>query len=112
MPNAARITDTEAPCPAGDGGPIVTGASTVFIEGQPAARVGDDVDCDGGPSHIESGSPTVGIEGAQAARVGDTTCHGGKIATGARTVFIGNGVGSRSTTLDKAKDAAAPFVKG
>lgn len=111
MPQAARITDVEN-CPEGAGGPIVTGAMAVFIEKLPAARVGDVLDCDAGPTVIESGSPTVIIEGSMAARVTDTTCHGGVLVTGALTVFIGNGGGSRSTTLDNAQRASAPFVKG
>ena len=111
MPLAARIGDLET-CPAGSAGAIVTGASQTFIQGMPAARVGDKLACAGGPTQIESGSPTVLIEGANAARIGDTTCHKGVIAKGATTVFIGNGGGSRDTTLDRAHARGAPFVRG
>jgi uncharacterized Zn-binding protein involved in type VI secretion len=110
MPNAARMTDQET-CPSGSTGTITTGARTVFIEGKAAARVGDKLDCGGGFTTIESGSPTVEIEGAKAARITDTTCHKGKIATGALTVIIGNG-GGRTTTLDTAHQNGAPFVRG
>ena len=109
MPRAARIGDTET-CGHGSGA-IVTGSATVIIEGRLAARVGDKLNC-GGSTQIESGSPTVIVDGSRAARVTDTSCHGGRIATGAATVIIGNGGGSRSTTLDRAHGKAAPFVRG
>lgn len=111
MPNAARVTDPES-CPHSSSSPIITGAATVLIEGQPAARNGDKLDCPGGPTQIESGSPTVKIEGANAARIGDTTCHKGTIVKGARTVIIGDGGAQRSTTLDNAHRSGAPFVRG
>lgn len=111
MPQAARVTDKET-CPSGSSGVIATGAGTVFIEGLAAARVGDKLNCPGGPSVIESGSPTVIIEGAMAARVTDTTCHKGRIVTGAGTVIIGNGGGKgRTTTLDDAHQRGTPFVR-
>ncbi len=90
----------------------MTGAGTVFIEGRQAAVKGSRIDCSGGPTEIETGSPTVTIEGHLAARVTDTTCHQGKIITGASTVFIGNGGGSISGTLDRAQRSGAPFVRG
>jgi uncharacterized Zn-binding protein involved in type VI secretion len=99
-------------CPGG-GGPIVTGAATVFIEGRQAAVQGSRIDCSSGPTVIESGSPTVWIEGEPAARRTDTTCHKGMVDTGAATVFIGNGSGGRSGqgTLGRAYDAGAPFAR-
>jgi uncharacterized Zn-binding protein involved in type VI secretion len=103
------MTDLEA-CPIMGVSPIVTGAATVFIVGLPAARKGDKLGC-GGVTQIESGSPTVSIEGSLAARVTDTTCHKGVLTTGAVTVLIGNGGGSRSTTLDEAHRNSAPFVR-
>ncbi|MES3154015.1 PAAR domain-containing protein [Sphingomonas faeni] len=111
MPQAARIGDMEA-CPNGGNSPIMTGAPTVFIEGRPAARVGDKLNCGGGHTQIESGSPTVMIEDSHAARIGDTTCHKGALTTGAATVFIGNGGRQRVTTLDRAQRDAVPFVRG
>jgi uncharacterized Zn-binding protein involved in type VI secretion len=111
MPQAARVTDFEA-CPKGKpGGPLVTGEPTVLIEGRPAARVGDSAACADGPTKIGSGSPTVIIAGSRAARVGDTTCHGGKIVTGAATVWIGDGGAGGTGALDTARQNAAPFVK-
>lgn len=110
MPQAARITDKEL-CPSSSAGVIATGAATVLIEGLFAARVGDKLACPGGPSQIESGSPTVEIEGAKAARVTDTTCHKGRIVTGALTVIIGDGGTARTTTLDSAHRSGAPFIR-
>ena len=111
MPQAARITDLET-CPSGSSGAIVTGASTVFIEGRPAARVGDKLSCSGGATQIESGSPSVSIENSHAARITDTTCHKGAITSGATTVFIGDGSTSRQTTLDEAHRSGTPFLRG
>ena len=61
----ARITDMHT-CPKVEpgpvphvGGPIVTGASSVIIEGQPVAKVGDTLTCVGPPDTIVQGSPTV-----------------------------------------------------
>jgi uncharacterized Zn-binding protein involved in type VI secretion len=72
------------------GGPIlVTGAPTVLISGQPAARVGDLALCVGPPDAIVMGSPTVFISGQMAARLGDPMAHGGRIVTGSPTVQIG-----------------------
>lgn len=111
MPPAARVTDIET-CPHTSAGPIALGSPSVTIENLPAARVGDKLDCPGGSTQIESGAPTVKINGHKAARVGDTTCHKGKIVTGAATVTIGNGGGVRSTTLDQAHRDGTPFVRG
>ena len=97
-PPAARLLDMHE-CPMEDptpipiphvGGPVLgPGAPTVLIEGQPAARVGDELLCIGPPDVIAMGSPTVMIEGQPAARLGDETAHGGTILSGAPTVMIG-----------------------
>lgn len=72
------------------GGPILPpGAPTVFIEGMPAARMGDMATCTGPPDTILQGSSTVLIEGMPAARMGDMTAHGGQIVAGSPTVMIG-----------------------
>ncbi len=111
MLQAARLTDLEK-CPGG-GGPIVTGAATVFIEVRQAAVQGRKIDCSSGPTVIESGSPTVRIEGEPAARRTDTTCHKGIIDTGAATVFIGNGGGGSGSTgtMGRAYQRGAPFAR-
>lgn len=94
MSKAARALDTTD-----HGGVIVLGATTVLIEGLPAARMGDPFTCPqvtvivphvGGV--IVGGSATVLVEGRPAARVNDTgACNGPscRIATGASQVSIG-----------------------
>lgn len=93
MAAAARMGDKHT-CPASDpkphvGGFITTGATTVKIEGMPAARLGDSAECKGPLDAISSGSSTVMIEGMPAARMGDKTVHGGLIINGSPTVDIG-----------------------
>lgn len=101
MPNAARLGDLikqDAPhchAPIHPAGPaptptphpampltIITGAPTVLIGGQPAARATDQstpcvlAGClPGGPGMIAKGSATVLIGGLPAARVNDLTTH-------------------------------------
>ncbi len=98
MPPAARLADMhECPMQTADivpvphvGGPIVgPGASTVLIEGLPAAILGDSMVCVGPPDQIVTGSRTVMIDGVPAARVGDLSAHGGSIVQGSPTVMIG-----------------------
>jgi uncharacterized Zn-binding protein involved in type VI secretion len=92
---AGRLGDTTS-----GGGQVISGATTVLINGRPAARVGDQIltprvepqgPCVGGP--IVSGSATVFIEGRPAARTGDlavTACGPEAIVTGSPNVVIGN----------------------
>ena len=91
MPPAARLGDRHT-CPKRPpGGAIIKGATSVTIEGRPAARLNDACICADGPSHVGSASRSVTIEGKEAARVGDTTCHHGVILPpGAATVVIGD----------------------
>jgi uncharacterized Zn-binding protein involved in type VI secretion len=97
---AARIGDMHT-CPQVSpggaphvGGPIVgPGCATVFIEGAPAATVGDACLCNGGMDQIITGSTGVFIEGREAARQGDRCAHGGVIQGGNVTVFIGEAIG-------------------
>ena len=72
------------------GGPILEGSTDVFINGLPAARVGDAALCVGPADKISSGSATVFINGKPAARMGDSCAHGGKIIIGSSNVFIGD----------------------
>ena len=95
MPPAARIADLHN-CPAATGtiphvgGPILgPGEPTVLIGNMPAAVVGDTCICIGPPSSISQVSGTVNIGGKPAARMGDSTAHGGTIAIGYPTVWIG-----------------------
>jgi len=92
---AARILDKHA-CPQSSG-PIIQGASSVFITGRPAARIGDQVTC-AKPEFISGGEKTVLIEGKAAARITDTTLipnacpgkSGGVIIEGCNSVLIGS----------------------
>jgi len=94
MPHAARVTDMHV-CPMVTalvphvGGPITTGAPTVKIGFQDAARVTDMCACTGPLDAISKGSATVMICGLPAARIGDATMHGGTITMGFPTVTIG-----------------------
>lgn len=91
---AARIGDKHT-CRHGNpvphnGGPILTGAATVIIGGQLAARVTDKARCIGPSDTIVQGSSTVLIEGLPAARLGDRTDHDGVIVSGCPNVLIGD----------------------
>ncbi len=99
MPPAARITDMHT-CPEATpephvGGPVISGSPNVFINGLPAARVGDPLTCVGPPDLIAKGSTGVFINGLPAARMGDLTAHGGVIIGGSPNVIIGE-IGSPS----------------
>jgi hypothetical protein len=61
----------------------------VYIDGKPAATVGDDCLCNGGVDKIVAGSTGVYIDGKEAARQGDRCAHGGVVVGGSGTVFIG-----------------------
>ena len=105
---AAGAAHAQAPAarqgdPTNHGGSVTTGAPTVMIGGQPAARVDDVASCPvvppqpGPPPHIGgtivTGSATVRIGGRPAARVGDSIAENGAVSTianGAPTVLIGN----------------------
>jgi uncharacterized Zn-binding protein involved in type VI secretion len=95
---AARVGDaTECPKdndpPAHVGGKIVAGSSNIFINGKPAARLGDAISgCeDGSDDAIADGSSSVSFNGRPAARVGDATDHDGSITAGSGSVVIGTG---------------------
>lgn len=62
---------------------------TVLIGKMPAAVVGDMLVCIGPPDSIITGSTTVFMSGKPAARIGDKTAHGGSIVLGDPTVLIG-----------------------
>jgi len=96
MPNIARIGDMASGvccchkgCP-GMVGFIITGASTISIEGSNSARIGDIVL--GGCGHtgiIVSGANTESDEGSPTAKIGDIVvgCLQMTIVTGASTAF-------------------------
>lgn len=98
---AARMSDMHT-CPMEEnkrkhqGGPILEGSPDVFINGLPAARVGDQLKCDGSPDTIVEGEPSILIDGRPIARMRDHTAHGGIIIGGSGDVIIGD---SRQNTL-------------
>lgn len=65
------------------------GATKVLINNLPATLLGDLVICSGPPAQIISGSSSVFIEGKPAVRMGDFTNHGGQLIMGSTNVFIG-----------------------
>lgn len=74
---------------------VIAGSSDVFIDGKPAARVGDPLEPHDKPNHskharaIESGSSTVFINGKPAALTGGAISCGG-VTIGSGTVNIGD----------------------
>lgn len=66
---------------------IASGSNNVFINGVPAARVGDIASCG---ATIVAGSSTVFINGIPAAMMGSPTSHGGVIIGGSGNVLIGD----------------------
>ncbi|CAE6937016.1 hypothetical protein ACOMICROBIO_EPCKBFOG_03510 [Vibrio sp. B1FLJ16] len=99
------------------GGPVVAGSPNVKIGGLSAAREGDRLICVGPPDSISQGSGSVFINGKPAARMGDSTKHGGKIVIGNPTVLIGEKYRADKqpppTTYEEAKKRlldARPYV--
>lgn len=99
------------------GGPVVAGSPNVKIGGLSVARKGDRLICVGPPDSISEGSGSVFINGKPAARMGDSTKHGGKIVIGNPTVLIGEKYRADKqpppTTYEEAKQRlldAKPYV--
>lgn len=94
MPSAAKLNDKGTQHDGYHETVITVGSSTVFIDGMPAARLGDPLTPHNKPDHpvhsrkIASGSPTVFIDGLPAARTGDAVDCGG-VLIGSGTVNIG-----------------------
>lgn len=78
-------------------GVIKSGSPNVFVNGKPAARVGDPVTetsvCTNGTGHIVNGSRTVFVNGKPKARLTDTvdehTDVDGKVTSSSNNVFVG-----------------------
>lgn len=108
---AARLGDIHI-CPMCDGpkphvgGPVAMGSANVFIEGKPAARLGDQLVCVGPPDAFLAGSPSVLINGKPACRITDPLAHGGKIPLGALKTNIGDGNGNPDIKRECLKKAA------
>lgn len=108
MPPAARIGDKHE-CPKHSDGAIVQrGCAEVLIDGKPAARVGDEADCDGLRDAIVMGEVTVLVGDRMAARVGDPFDHGGVVAEGCPTVFIGSS--AQASVMREAARRGAPLM--
>lgn len=86
---AARVTDPTS-CPLSGHGvnPMASGSPDVFFDGLAAARQDDKSAC-GSPIVSEVAS-TVLINGRPAATVGSIGAHGNNVITGSGTVIIGN----------------------
>ena len=96
MSKPAAVIGCHHSCPAYDGdhahvgGAVLGGSPNVRINGLPACRVGDHLQCSSpSPDAVLSGSVKVLINGMGAARKLDPTVHGGKLEEGIATVSIG-----------------------
>lgn len=95
MPEATRKGDSSTGHDACAPAPLAEGSPNVFINGQPAGRVGDKYashSCIVHPAHqdsIAAGSATVFINSIPAGRIGDAVEIGGSVRDGSPTVFIG-----------------------
>jgi uncharacterized Zn-binding protein involved in type VI secretion len=70
-----------------------SGSENVFIDGQPAHRVGDTWEPHGAPAHpdvLASGSETVFVNGQPLGRIGDSIDCGSVVAQGSPDVFCGD----------------------
>lgn len=96
MPAATRLGDVSTGHGCWPPRPNSEGSPDVFINGQPAHRVGDawpDHTCPAIPeTHngvCASGSSTVMVNGKPLARIGDSVSCGDAIAQGSGNVFVG-----------------------
>jgi len=86
---AARVSDpTACPLPGHGTNPIAAGSGDVFFDGLAAAREGDASACGG--ALVGDLATTVLINGKPAATVGSVGSHGNKVTAGSGTVIIGN----------------------
>ena len=83
------VTPGLPPIPHVGGPILPPAAMFVIVGGMPQARVTDMCVCVGPPDVIVLGSFTVFVNGLPAARLGDMTAHGGTIVMGMPTVLIG-----------------------
>jgi len=75
---------------------VISGAGSVFINGKPVARLGDDLEPHAGscpakkhPRKIAAGSGNLFVEGKPVARIGDPIDCGGALAKGSPNVNNG-----------------------
>ena len=79
------IVGSQVICPFHGTTVIVTGSSSLRLEGQPVATIGDTTSCG---ATIISGSPQTSSCGLPIARIGDRTDHCGIIITGASSCIL------------------------
>jgi uncharacterized Zn-binding protein involved in type VI secretion len=98
---------TPAPHVGGPVGPV--NKATVFTNGTPQARIGDDAACTGAPARtdlIVEGAASVLVQGRNAAHLGNKLWHGGAIVTGSANVLIGGPTTTAAAVVAAAKDRA------
>ena len=78
------------PVPHVGGAVLSTQARTVLAGGLPLAGAGSLVGCVGALGVVLSGSATVFVGGQPVARMGDATAHGGVLVNGMPTVLVGD----------------------
>ncbi|MBG6241070.1 MAG: hypothetical protein EKE20_03405 [Candidatus Symbiopectobacterium sp. Dall1.0] len=88
MGNAVKIGDNDTGHGSYPPTSVVTGSSTVKVDGLPLARQGDPLAPHGHSRTISGGSSSVFIDGKSAARTGDTVSGGGALIGGG-SVTIG-----------------------
>lgn len=75
------------------GGPIISGAHTVIINGAPAARLGSAVAGHGKDEHssprMVGGAPDIIVEGLPLCRMGDPASCGHRLVPGSPDVMAG-----------------------
>ncbi|MBK8256476.1 MAG: PAAR domain-containing protein [Polyangiaceae bacterium] len=85
---AARMNDLQL-CNTHGPAPLPDGARSVRINGKSTVRVGDAFGCGGCPNRVKTGASTVTIGGEFAARLTDQSDHAGWVTTGSTNVRIG-----------------------
>lgn len=86
---AARVSDpTACPLPGHGSNPIAVGSGDVFFDGLAAARQGDTSACSG--ALVGGLASTVLINGRPAATLGSLGTHGNTVTAGSATVLIGD----------------------
>lgn len=88
MGNAVKLGDKDTGHGSHSPTPVITGSSTVKVDGLPVARLGDTLASHGHNRTISGGSSSVFIDGQAAARTGDTVNCGG-VLIGGGSVNIG-----------------------
>ncbi len=106
---AARVTDpTACPLPGHGTNPIVAGSPNVLFDGLPAARQSDVSAC--GSPIASAVASTVFINGLPAATLGSVGAHGNVIIGGSGTVLIGDAsVMAAFTPPVPLNNTASPF---